>query len=107
MPSLNGFGGVIDARVPAEARDEFDRGRAAFAKKDRQEAVVHLQKATTLFPAFLDAHLLLATAFIDLREWAKAEAELHRSLEIKPDSPPALAYLGAGYWRQTPFGETG
>src|ERR1700682_2403361 len=31
---LAGLNDVIDAKVPAEARDEFDRGRAAFAKKD-------------------------------------------------------------------------
>jgi tetratricopeptide (TPR) repeat protein len=100
-----GLNEIVDASVPAEARDEFERGRAAFAKKDQQEAVVHLQKATTLHPPFLDAHVLLATAFIDLREWAKAEGELQRSLEIKPDNPPVLTYLGEVYWRQKRFKE--
>lgn len=100
------FGGVVDASAPAAAREEFDRGRAAFAKKEQQEAVAHLQKAVTLYPAFFDAQILLATAFIDLREWAKAESVLQRALELKQDSAPALIYLGEVYWRQKRFKES-
>src|SRR2546426_177086 len=64
VPNLTGPARIIDARVPAEARDEFDRGRAALAKKDQQEAISHLQKAVTLHPSFFDADLLLATAYV-------------------------------------------
>jgi Tfp pilus assembly protein PilF len=92
--------GVIDARVPAEARNEFDRGRAALAKKDQREAITHLQKAVTLHPSFFDADFLLATAYVDMREWSKAEVVLQRALELKPDSAPALVSLGEVYWRQ-------
>ena len=97
---LAGLNDVIDAKVPAEARDEFDRGRAAFAKKDQQEALAHLQKAITIYPSFFDAHLLLATVLIDAREWNRAETVLQRSLELKQENPPALIYLGEVYWRQ-------
>lgn len=104
-PNLTSPAGIIDARVPAEARDEFDRGRAALAKKDQQEAITHLQKAVTLHPRFFNADLLLATAYVDMREWSKAEAVLQRALELEPESAPALISLGEVYWRQKRFDE--
>jgi tetratricopeptide (TPR) repeat protein len=91
---------VVDASVPAEARDEFERGRAALAKKDQQEAIAHLQKAITLHPSFFDADLLLATAYVDLREWSKAEAVLRRAIELRPESAHAIISLGEVCWRQ-------
>ena len=91
---------VVDASVPAAARDEFEHGRAALAKKEQQEAITHLQKAITLHPNFFDADLLLATAYVDLREWSKAEVVLRRAIELKPESAPAIISLGEVYWRQ-------
>jgi tetratricopeptide (TPR) repeat protein len=106
LPGLSGPAGVIDASVPAEARDEFDRGRAAMARKDRQEAINHLQKAITLHPSFFNADLLLATAYVDMREWSKAEVVLQSALELKPESAPALISLGEVYWRQNRMKES-
>jgi tetratricopeptide (TPR) repeat protein len=37
---------------------------------------------------------------MDLKEWEKAEQSLQRAIEIKPQSAPALIYLGEVYWRQ-------
>ncbi len=91
---------VVDANVPTEARDEYERGRAALAKKDQQEAIAHLQKAITLYPNFFAADLLLATAYVDLREWSRAEVVLRRAIELKPESAPAIISLGEVYWRQ-------
>jgi tetratricopeptide (TPR) repeat protein len=104
-PNLIGPAGIIDVRVPAEARDEFDRGRAALAKKDQQEAITHLQRAVNLHPSFFAAALLLATAYVDMREWSKAEVVLQRALELKPEAAPALISLGEVYWRQKRFDE--
>jgi tetratricopeptide (TPR) repeat protein len=105
VPNLIGPAGIIDVRVPAEARDEFDRGRAALAKKDQQEAITHLQRAVNLHPSFFAAALLLATAYVDMREWSKAEVVLQRALELKPEAAPALISLGEVYWRQKRFDE--
>lgn len=100
LATLGGLGDVIDARIPVEARDEFDRGRAALAKKDQQEAITHLLKAITLYPGFFDAELLLATAYVDLREWSKAEGVLRKAIELKPESAAAIISLGEVCWRQ-------
>jgi tetratricopeptide (TPR) repeat protein len=91
---------VIDARVPATARAEFTRGREALGRKDDKEAVVHFQKAISLYPEFYEAHFLLGTAFVNQREWEKAESEYLSALAIKPDSPSAMLALGEVYWRE-------
>jgi tetratricopeptide (TPR) repeat protein len=91
---------VLDARVPPEARTEFVRGREALSKKNPQDAAVHFQNAISLYPDFFEAQLLLATSFMDLRDWQKAEATLLRALEIKAGHAPAVLALGEVYWRE-------
>jgi tetratricopeptide (TPR) repeat protein len=96
---------VIDARVPANARDEFVQGRSALAKKSYPDAVLHLQKAVAGYPEFFAARMLLATALIDQREWSRAETVLRGSLEQKPENAPTLLALGEVYWRQKKYKE--
>lgn len=91
---------VIDARVPADAREEFVRGRAALAKKSSQDAIAHLQRAVFVYSDFFEAQLLLGAAFMDTRDWEKAEGALRRALELKPDNASALLSLGEVYWRE-------
>ena len=92
--------GVIDARIPAAAREEFTRGHEALVKKNQEDAIGHFQKALSIYPEFFEAQLLLGTALMDLREWQKAETALGHALEIKPDNAVALLALGEVYWRQ-------
>jgi len=103
LAALSASADVIDARVPAVAREEFVLGRAALARKSYAEAMTHLQKAVSSFPQFFEARLLLATAFIDLREWNKAETVLKAALDLKPENAPTLLSLGEVYWRQKRF----
>ena len=96
---------VIDARAPAEAREELVRGREALSKKSYPLAIGHLQKAIASYPAFYEAHLLLGTAFVDEREWKKAEGEFQSALELKTSSAAATLSLGEVYWRQDRYEE--
>ena len=91
---------VIDARVPAAARDDYNNGRAALGKKNYKEGIAYLEKAALGYSNFFEAQLLLGMAFVDLKEWEKAEKSLQRALEIKPQSSVAMIYLGEVYWRQ-------
>lgn len=100
-----GITDVIDAKAPVEARDEFVRGRTALVKKNYAEATTHLQKAVGLYPDFYHAHLLLGSAFVDSKEWRRAEEAFARALEIKPESSTAILALGEVYWRQKRFAE--
>jgi tetratricopeptide (TPR) repeat protein len=91
---------VIDARVPANARTELNRGRQALADKNPREAITHFQKATEYYPDFFEAHFFIGTAYMDLREWESAEAAFQRALAIKPDNAKVLLALGEAYWRE-------
>jgi len=91
---------VIDARIPADARAAFARGRTALAARNLNEATQHLQRAISLYSQFFEAHLLLATAYMDQRDWKSAEAALRNALDIKPSDPTALIALGEVCWRQ-------
>ena len=100
LAGLAGANEVVDARIPAEAREEFSLGRTAFAKKSYTEAVTHLQKAVEGYAEFFDARQLLATSYIRLRDWSKAETVLQGMLELKPGNPTTMISLGEVYWRQ-------
>ena len=91
---------VIDARIPAAARADFNNGRAALAKKNYKEGIALLEKATLGYSNFFEAQLLLGIAHMDMKEWEKAEQALQRTIEIKPQYAPAMIYLGEVYWRE-------
>lgn len=91
---------VIDARVPAAARADFDNGRAALKAKNYKDGIALLEKATLGYSNFFEAQLLLGIAFMDMKEWEKAEKALQRAVEIKPQSATAMIYLGEVYWRE-------
>ncbi len=97
--------GMVDARVPAEAQKEFEKGRAALADKDSKRAFAHLEKAVHLYPDFFDAHLLLGAAYRDAQQWDKAERTLRRVLELRPKTAIALVELGEVYRRQKRYAE--
>ena len=96
---------VIDARAPAAAREELMRGREALGRKSYPLAIDHLQKAIASYPAFYEAQLLLGTAFVDEREWKKAEVAFQSALELKATSAPARLSLGEVYWRENRYEE--
>ena len=99
---------VLDASVPAEARKEFARADETLAtgKRERMaEGILHLEKAISLYPGFLEAQLKLGVAYMDLQEWDKAEQALRRALEINPKTANAYFALGEIYWRQKRYAE--
>jgi tetratricopeptide (TPR) repeat protein len=86
---------IVDARVPPEAQKEFDEGRAALLEEKKIEVgISRLEKAVNLYPDFLDARLLLGAAYMDARQFDKAERELRHCLKINPKL--AAAYFGLG-----------
>lgn len=91
---------VIDARIPAAAREDFENGRAALRRKNYKEAIASLEKAVLGYSNFFEANFLLGSALMDLKEWEKAEKPLQRAVEIKPENAAATIALGEVYWRQ-------
>lgn len=91
---------VIDARVPAAARQDYENGRAALTRNNYKEGIAYLEKAALGYSNFFEAQLLLGMAFIDLKDWEKAEKALLRAEDIRPQNATAMIYLGEVYWRQ-------
>jgi tetratricopeptide (TPR) repeat protein len=95
--------GTIDAKVPAAAQKEFDKGIAALSEGGKEKTAVAVrcfEKAITIDPKFLEARLKLGTAYMDLGEWDKAEKALLATLEAEPRTFNALFALGEVYLRQ-------
>jgi tetratricopeptide (TPR) repeat protein len=98
--------GMVDARVPPEAQKEFETGRRMLIdEKKVEDGVAHLEKAISLYPAFLDAHLLLGTAYMDNKQLDKAERELRKTIEISPKTTAAHFALGEVYRQQQKYAE--
>lgn len=91
-------GTVSAAGVPEEARREFEAGRALLlgeAKRENLDAgVKHLERAVALHPDFAEAHLLLGTGYMDLKQLDRAEKSLRRALASSPKNATALFALG-------------
>ena len=89
---------TIDTKVPKEARDEYQAGRTALLTgTEPAKGIPHLEKAVKIYPDFLQAQLLLGTAYLDAHQPDKAEASLKRVLAIDPKTPQALFALGEIY----------
>ena len=103
----NRLGGpeVIDARVPESARKEYLDAHIALADKRREDGMRHLEGALRIYPQFFEARLMLATAYMDQREWEKAEASFKLGHELKPTNGHSLLGLGEVYWRQKRYAE--
>lgn len=89
---------IMDAKVPKEAREEYEKGRLEiFDRADPSKGIPHLEEAVKIYPDFLQAHLLLGTAYMDTRQMEKAEVSLKRVLEIDPTTAQAFLALGEVY----------
>ncbi len=89
---------TIDSKVPKEARDEYEQGRAALLDEtEAAKGISHLENAVKIYPDFLQAQLLLGTAYLDAHKMEKAESALKRALAIDPKTGPALLALGEVY----------
>jgi tetratricopeptide (TPR) repeat protein len=97
--------GVIDVRVPVDARNHVEKARAAVAENKSNEAISHFKKAIEIYPEFYDAHMSLAQLYMDSSQWEKAEASLRQALKIMPKSVAAMVSLGEVYRRQKKYSE--
>jgi tetratricopeptide (TPR) repeat protein len=87
--------GIVDANAPPEAQKEFALGRRALLdEKKVDDGRKHLEKAISIYPNFLEAQLLLGTAFMETRDWRKAEVALRRAVEISPKTAQPYIALG-------------
>ena len=97
---------LLDANVPPEARSEFENGETALLAKNKlAEGILHLEKAIAIYPNFPEAQIKLGTAYMDAKEWDKAELALKRAIELAPDASNAFFALGELYMQQKKYSE--
>jgi tetratricopeptide (TPR) repeat protein len=88
---------VVDAAVPANAREEYDKAQSALVDNKTEAAIGHLQKAVKLYKPFPSAYTLLGRAYLTEKNWTEAEAALHKAISLDADSAEAYLALGAVY----------
>jgi Flp pilus assembly protein TadD len=99
-PAPTRHSAVVDANVPKPALVEFEKGRDAISQaKNIDEGIHHLENAVRLYSKYLEARLLLGTAYMDKSDWEKAENELRQALIIAPNTIGAHFALGELYFR--------
>jgi len=90
--SSNSFAGgssisVYQLKIPAKARQEYERGIASLVKQDPAGSVIHLNKAIEIFPGYYEAYYHLGVA----------EARLHHDDEAMDDFQKAIDISGGRY----------
>jgi len=96
---------VTDAAVPANARQEFEKGQTALLDNKTEAAIGHLQKAVKMYKTFPSAYFLLGRAYLTLgavynqtQNYTGAETALVQGLKLKPDAPGGHYELAKTYW---------
>jgi len=106
-PPATNHPGVVDATVPAAAVAEFEKGRdALLLANNSDEGIMHLESAVKIHPKYLAALLLLGAAYMDRREWDKAETTLRQVLSLEPKTTAAHLALGELYLQQKKYSES-
>lgn len=96
---------AIDPKVPEPARKEYEAGLKEVNSGKPEKAIPYLEKAISLYPDFLEAQLMLGTAYADAKQWDKAEKTLQRAIEINPKRIEAYVALGEAYRQQKKYAE--
>jgi len=100
--------GVINAPVPKDAESAFDKGKTLLYSGTAgsvPDAIKSLEHAVSIHPKYLEAEILLGLAYMDQRNWPKAEAALQEAVTINHQASTALFALGEVYFREKKFNE--
>jgi tetratricopeptide (TPR) repeat protein len=94
---------VVNANVPEEAQKRFENAQAELVKGNIEAGITILERLVSLYPKFVEAQLRLGTAFMDLKQWEKAEQTLKKTIEIDRRTANAYFALGEIYLRQRKY----
>src|ERR1044071_7853687 len=98
--------GVVDAKVPVAAQEEYSKGRTAILGNGKlRDGIAHLERAVKIYPNYLEANLMLGTAYMDDHQWERAESALRRALALNPKKIEPWVALGALYRQQKKYPE--
>jgi tetratricopeptide (TPR) repeat protein len=90
-------------RIPPEARKDFDKGVAAWQKKDYQKAAENFEKAIAVYPNYDTAYNNLGVMYAHLNEPEKAMAAFEHSVQLNDKNADADRNLARMLMRQKQF----
>jgi lipopolysaccharide biosynthesis regulator YciM len=94
---------LVDARIPAKAAAELAKAQTVLNDGKRDEAVIHLQKAVSIYSAFFEAQFLLGKIYVEKNQWDNAAEALNEALKTNPGSIRAMVFVGEVYRRQKKY----
>ncbi len=97
--------GELTKEIPPAAVKEFNRASKAAKEEKIAEAITHLEKAISIYPAYLMAHNDLGTNLLQLGKLEEATAEFRRAIEIDPKAFNPQLNLGIVLVQQHNFPE--
>jgi tetratricopeptide (TPR) repeat protein len=87
-------GSLMDAKAPASARHEYEKGLRALERKNLEGARDHLTKAAGEYPCYASAQRDLALTLSTLHAYQEAEDRLKKVIQCDPGFLDAYAALG-------------
>jgi len=97
--------GELTKEIPPAAVKEFNRAGKAAKEGKTAEAITHLEKAISIYPAYLMAHNDLGTHRLQQGKLAEATAAFRRAIEIDPKAFNPQLNLGIVLVQQHNFPE--
>ena len=88
---------ATDLAVPANAREEFEKGESALKQNRLDAGIAHFRKAIKIYEPFPQAYTLLGTAYLEQKNWKAAGAALEKATTLDSQSSEAFLALGAFY----------
>ena len=85
---------ALDLAAPAKAVNEFNQAASLLRGQRSQQAIGHLQKAITVYPKFVSAHIYLGLAYRDLDDAARARSEFETAASLDDKFPGSFLNLG-------------
>jgi predicted CXXCH cytochrome family protein len=97
---LSQLSALIAKYHPTQAGFYSGLGEGYRSAGDLGRTVSNFEEATRRAPASEIVWLQLGSAFLESRQWLKAETALRRAKTLRPDDPAASALLGWALWQQ-------
>lgn len=89
---------VGELLIPPRAAKELERSEKAWQSGDLHSSAQHLEKAVHIYPDYLQAHNLLGTRYMSLRQYKQAVSEFQKATAIDPNSAPTYLSLTVAHF---------
>ncbi|HVN17880.1 MAG TPA: VWA domain-containing protein [Dongiaceae bacterium] len=94
LQTPSGSVSMLDLKAPGKAQKEYQKGYQLLLRKDIDAAIEHLARATAIYPKYVAAHNALGTAYLDVKQNEKAEAEFSQAASLDEHMPNTYLNLG-------------